>query len=305
MRVAVFGAGGVGAYFGGRLAQSGAEVHLIARGTHLDALRRGGLRVRSTKGDFDLHLPSTDEPSEIGPVDYVLFTVKSHGTSAAAAQICPLLHETTAVLSLQNGLGNEETIAAQVGVEHVMGGVTYLLSTIAEPGVVVHSAGPATVIFGELDGRKSERAQQLLAALLDAGVEVTLSDDVRSAIWDKFAFICALSGMTAAVRLPLGDIRSEPESWEMFRDILREAAAVASAEGIEFSKEALDRHEEMAQGLEAGTFSSLHYDMTHNKPMELEVLQGELLRRARAHGVPVPRTEAVYAILRPWAVRHE
>ncbi len=241
---------------------------------------------------------------EIGPVDYVLFTVKSHDTAAAAGRLGPLLGEATAVVSLQNRLGNEETIAAEIGAEHVMGGVAYLLSTIAEPGVVVHSAGPATVIFGELDGIRSERAQRLLQGFLAAGVEADLSVNVRSAIWDKFALICALSGMTAAVRLPIGDIRSEPESWEMFRDILREGATVASAEGVELSEEALDRAEALVQGVEAGTFSSLHYDMTHGKPMELEALQGELLRRARAHRVAVPRTEAVYAILRPWAARN-
>jgi 2-dehydropantoate 2-reductase len=304
MRVAVFGAGGIGAYFGGRLAQAGVEVELIARGAHLEALRSDGLRVQSTRGDFEIVLPATDDPADIGPVDFVLFTVKSQDTAAAAARLGPLLHPDTAVVSLQNGLGNVEAIAAEIGSGHTMGGAAYLLSTIAEPGLVVHSAGPATLIFGESDGRRSDRALRLLDALLAGGVEATLSDEIWRSVWDKFAFICALSGMTAAVRLPIGDIRSVPDSWQMLRGILREVAAVATAEGIDLSDDALDRHEALALGLEPGTFSSLHYDMTHGKPMELEALHGELLRRARNHGLAVPATQAIYAILRPWAVRN-
>jgi 2-dehydropantoate 2-reductase len=304
MRVAVFGAGGIGAYFGGRLALAGVDVQLIARGAHLEALRRDGLRVQSTKGDFAIVLPATDDPGDIGPVEFVLFTVKSQDTAAAAARLGPLLHPDTAVVSLQNGLGNVEAIASEIGSRHTMGGVAYLLSTIAEPGLVVHSAGPATLIVGELDGRRSDRAGRLLDALRAGGVEATLSDEIWRAVWDKFAFICALSGMTAAVRLPIGDIRSVPDSWRMFRDLLGEVAAVADAEGAGLSGDALDRHAAFAQRLEPGTFSSLHHDMTNGKPMELDALHGELLRRARKHGVAVPATEAIHAILRPWAVRN-
>jgi 2-dehydropantoate 2-reductase len=304
MRVAIFGAGGIGAYFGGRLALAGVDVQLIARGAHLEALRRNGLRVQSTKGDFELALPATEDPEEVGPVDFVLFTVKSQATVAAAARLGPLLHPDTAVLSLQNGLGNVEAIAAEIGSRNTMGGAAYLVSTIAEPGLVVHSGGPATLIFGELDGRRSDRTGRLLDALRAGGVEATLSDEIWRSLWDKFAFICALSGMTAAVRLPIGDIRSVPDSWQMFRDILHEVAAVATAEGVGLSDDAVDRHEALAQGLEPGTFSSLHYDLTHGKPMELEALHGELVRRALNHGVAVPATQAIYAILRPWAVRN-
>lgn len=304
MRVAVHGAGGIGAYFGGRLALAGEEVHLIARGAHLEALRRDGLRVVSTKGDFEIVLPATDNPGDVGPVDFVLFTVKSRDTADAAARLGPLLHPDTAVVTLQNGLGNVETIAAEIGSRHTMGGVAYLLSTIAEPGVVVHSAGPATLIFGEFDGRRSDRASRLLDALRAAGVDATLSDEIWRAVWDKFVFICALSGMTAAVRLPIGDIRSVPDSWQMFRAILREVSAVAAAEGVVLSDDAIDRHEVLAQGLEPGAFSSLHHDLINGKPMELEALHGELVRRAQRHGVAVPATEAVYAILRPWAVHN-
>lgn len=304
MKVAVFGAGGVGAYFGGRLALAGAEVWLIGRGAHLEALRGEGLEVRSTLGDFRVSLPATDQPDEIGPVDFVLFTVKSQDTAEASKQLHPLLDGSTAVLSLQNGLGNEETIAAEVGWDRVMGGVAYIFSVIVEPGLVEHTAGPARVVFGEFDGTASERTTRLHSAFVEAGVDAQLVSDVRLALWEKFAMIVAVSSMTAAVRLPLGDIRGVAESWDMFRRLLAEVAAVAAAEGTEIPLASLEGYERFARELEPGTLSSLHHDLTHGRPLEIEALQGELVRRAHRHRVPVPMTEAVYAILRPWAVRN-
>lgn len=306
MKVAVYGAGGVGGYFGGRLAQAGAEVHLVARGAHLEALRRSGLEVRSLFGDFRVEVPATDEPSEIGPCDYVLFCVKSYDTEEAAGRLDPLLHERTAVLSLQNGVGNEEILAERVGEERVMGGVVYLLSTIAEPGVIEHAGGPARVVFGELDGRSSERALRLLEAWERAeGVEPELSADVRGSLWEKLVFICAFSGVTAAARLPVGVLREVPESWELLTDLMDEVLAVAAAEGIALPRETRDRHLEFARCLEPDVGSSLLHDLTHGNRMELEALQGEVIRRAERHGVPVPATRAVYALLRPWALRAE
>src|SRR5215469_9929658 len=163
MRIAVYGAGGVGGYFGGRLAQAGAEVHFIARGAHLQALRENGLRVRSPKGDFQLHASATDDPADIGLCDFVLFCVKTFDTDAAAARLGPLVREGTAVVSLQNGVENEEKLARAVGEDHVMGGAAFIFAGIAAPGVIVHTGGPASLTFGELDGRASERAKRLLA----------------------------------------------------------------------------------------------------------------------------------------------
>ncbi len=304
MRIAVYGAGGVGGYFGGRLARAGEDVSFVARGRHLEALRSRGLRVKSTFGDFDVVAPVTDDPASIGPVDFVLFTVKSQDTPGAASRLGPLLGPETGVVSLQNGLGNEEAIGAVIGPDHVLGGVAYILSTIGEPGLIVHSGGPASVVFGELHHGQTDRARRLLAAFERAGVDATLSDDVQAVLWDKFALICALSGATAAIRLPIGEIRETPESWHLYETLLDEAAAVAASEGVELSEATLQRQKAFALGLEPGVYSSLHYDMTNGKPMELESLQGELLRRAAAAGVPVPVSMAVYAILRPWAERN-
>ena len=305
MKLAVYGTGGVGGYFGGRLALTGAEVHLIARGVHLEALRAQGLKVKSTKGDFQVDLSATDDPSEIGPCDYVLFTVKSFDTDAAAALLRPLIGEGTAIISFQNGVDNEEKIAGAVGDAHVMGGAAYIFSTIVEPGVIAHTGGPARFVFGEMDGAPSERAKRLLDLSQKADIDAVLSEAVVEVLWDKFAFICAQAGITAAVRLPIGVVRSVDESWTAFRNVVEEVRAVASAEGIDLPPDTADRHSRFAQGLEPTAYSSLYDDLTHGRRMELEALHGSVVKRARRHKIPVPVSEAIYAILRPWAVHNE
>lgn len=303
MKIAVFGTGGVGGYFGGRLAQAGANVHLIARGDHLSALREDGLTVNSVYGDFSLALPATDDPATIGRCDFVLFTVKSTDTEVAARDLQPLIGDETAVITLQNGVANEEILAETIGRDHVMGGVAYIFSTIAEPGVIEHTGGPTRFVYGELDGRRSDRAERLLAICRRNDIDAELSMDIQTVLWEKFMFICAHSGMTAATRLPLGPIRTTPDSWEMYADIMEEVAAVAAAEDVPFEADPVDEWLEMARNLEADMASSLHYDLTHEKPMELEALHGDVVRRAADHGIDVPKTEAIYAILKPWADR--
>jgi 2-dehydropantoate 2-reductase len=305
MKLAVYGTGGVGGYFGGRLALTGVDVHLIARGAHLESLRHHGLRVRSTKGDFELDLPVSDDPSDVGPCDFVFFTVKAFDTAAAAARLRPLIGERTAVVSFQNGVDNEQQIEDAVGRGHVMGGAAYIFSRIAQPGVIAHTGGPARIVFGEMDGSRSERAQQLLDACLGADINAELSDDIRRVLWDKFAFICAQAGMTAAVRLPIGEVRTVAESWDAFKRIVAEVCAVAAAEGVDLADDTVDRHARFAESLEPSGHSSLYDDLTGGRRMELEALHGSVVRRARDHDIPVPVSEAVYAILRPWAVRNE
>ena len=305
MKVAIFGTGGVGGYFGGRLALAGAEVHLIARGAHLEALTTSGLRVTSPKGDFQVDLPATDDPSQIGPCEYVLFSVKSFDTDDAAAQLRTLVGAETAILSFQNGVDNEEKIARLVGREHVMGGAAYIFSGIIEPGVVAHTGGPARIVFGEMDGSSSERAERFLGVCQKAGIDAELSVAIDRVLWDKFAFICAQAGLTAAVRLPIGDIRTVEESWSAFRRIVEEVCAVAAAEGIELPSDTVDRHASFAEQLEPNGFSSLYDDLSNGRRMELEALHGTVVRRANTHGISVPVSEMIYAILRPWAVRNE
>src|SRR5215469_1321521 len=299
MRIAVYGAGGIGGYFGGRLAQAGAEVHLIARGAHLRALREHGLRVRSVKGDFEVQASATDDPADIGSCDFVLFCVKSFDTDAAAARLGPLIGEGTAVVSLQNGVENEEKLARAVGGDHVMGGAAFIFAEIAEPGVIQHTGGPTSITFGELDGRTSQRAKRLLACCEQAGFGAELSASIMTVLWAKLAFICAQAGLTAAVRLPIGEIRAAAAAWAAFGRL------VAEADGHPVPQAAQERALALAQAVEPGSFSSLHDDLVAGRRMELEALHGFVVRRAAQHGLAVPTSEAVYAILQPWAIRNQ
>jgi 2-dehydropantoate 2-reductase len=305
MRIAVYGAGGVGGYFGGRLAQVGAEVHFIARGAHLQALREHGLRVRSVKGDFEVQAPATDDPADVGPCDFVLFCVKTFDTDAAAARLGPLVGESTAVVSLQNGVENEEKIARAVGEDHVMGGAAFIFAEIAEPGVILHTGGPASITFGELDGHTSQRAKRLFGCCEQAGFEAELSARIKTVLWAKLAFICAQAGMTAAVRLPIGEIRTVDAAWAAFSHLVAEVCAVAEADGHPVPLAAQERALALAQAIEPGSFSSLHDDLVAGRRMELEALHGFVVRRAAEHDLAVPTSEAIYAILQPWAIRNQ
>jgi 2-dehydropantoate 2-reductase len=305
MRIAVYGAGGVGGYFGGRLAQAGAEVHFIARGAHLQALRENGLRVRSVNGDFEVWAPATDDPADIGSCDFVLFCVKTFDTEAASARLAPLVGEGTAVVSLQNGIENEEKLARAVGEGHVMGGAAFIFAEIAAPGVIVHTGGPATITFGELDGRASQRAKRLVTYCERAGFGAEMSANIKTVLWAKLAFICAQAGMTAAVRLPIGEIRVAPAAWAAFSRLVAEVCAVAEADGHPVPHAAQDRALALAQAIEPVSFSSLHDDLVAGRRMELEALHGFVVRRAAQHGLAVPTSEAVYAVLQPWANRNQ
>jgi 2-dehydropantoate 2-reductase len=293
----------VGGYFGGRLAKNQeADVVFLARGRHLEALRTRGLQVRSLLGDFQIKVEVTDDTALVGPVDFVLVSVKTYDNEAAIASMNPLVGSDTAVVSLQNGIENEGLIADAIGAKHVLGGAAFIFSRITEPGVVAHTGGPARIIFGELDGRSSTRAERLLTLFEAAGVDTVLSDDIRSFVWDKFTFICALAGMTATSRLPIGDIRAVPETWDAFLTILDEVAEVAAAEGVVIEG-VRERHGAFAQGLEADSYSSLYDDMVNGRQMELEALHGALVRLADRHDIVVPVSRTIYAILKPWSLK--
>lgn len=304
MRIAVVGAGGLGGYFGARLAQAGEDVHFLARGAHLAAMRDGGLRIRSVIGDFALtraETNATDDPAGIGPSQAVLITVKSYDTESAAASLAPLLGPETAVISLQNGIDNEEKLARSIGWEHVVGGVAYIFAGIAEPGVVRHTGGPARILFGEMDGRRTPRLEAFLAACERAAIDAALIPDIRVALWSKYAFICAQAGLTAATRRPIGAVRETRPTWDLFREVLAEAASVARAEDVPLPEDIVDRQLAMAEDLDPTLYSSLYNDLIAGRRMELEALLGELVRRAERAAVPVPAVSALYAVLLPQA----
>ncbi len=304
MRIAVFGAGGVGGYLGARLADAGAEVHLVARGEHLEALRSDGLTLRSVLGDVHVSLPATDDPAEIGPVDAVLFCTKSTDTDAGAAALRPLLGDTTPVVSFQNGVGNEQRIADVVGREHAVGGVALIFSTIAEPGVVDHTGGPARFVFGELDGSRSDRLVTLASWFEQAGIDHELSGDIHVALWRKLTFICGQAGTTAAIGLPIGEILADDASRHLLERLFAETAAVARAHGVALPTDLVETNLAFAAGLDPAMRSSLYHDLSHGKPMELEALHGTVLRLGEDLDVDVPMTRAIHAVLSPWAARN-
>lgn len=231
MRVTVVGAGGVGGYFGGRLVQAGVDVTFVARGAHLAALNTDGLRVRSVRGDFMVPVRAAHDLGSSGTADYVVVAVKSFDTDRVASMLGPLVGDDTAVVSLQNGVDNEERLAAVLGDDRVVGGAAYIFATIAEPGMIDHTGGPASLVVGEWRGGTSRRDAALVEAFRAAEVTADESPDIRAVLWSKFAFICAQAGVTAAVRLPIGEIRSQPAGRELFRNLAAEVCAVAAAEG--------------------------------------------------------------------------
>ncbi len=299
MRVAVMGAGGLGGYFGGLLARAGHGVTFVARGAHLEAMRRqGGLTVRAAEEEWFAPGEAVAAPGG-DPADLVLFTVKSYDTEEAAARIGPVVGAQTAILSLQNGVDNEETLARTYGAGRVLGGVVYILAAIQAPGVVQQTAGPRTVVFGEWRGGMSARVRRLEGVLAEAGWRVTATDDVLREKWVKFAFICAQAGMTALTRLPIGEIRTCPPTWAMFRQIVEEVVAVGRARGVALGPEVVEAHLQLAQRLEPEATSSLYHDLTGGRRLELEALHGTVVRYGREAGVPTPACSAVYAGLLP------
>lgn len=300
MKILVMGAGGVGGYFGAKLARSGEAVTFVARGDHLKAIRASGLRVTSaTEGEIVVRCPATGDLIGVGPVNLVLFCVKSYDTETASRAIIPVLGKETAVLSLQNGIDNEERIESIVGPGRVLGGAAYVFATIEGPGVIAHSSG-GRIVFGEMDGKESDRARALLGTFEGAGITAVLSTDIRRTLWGKYMIITALGGMTALTRRPVGIIRSLPETRRMYRSLLEEVSALAKAAGVGLDPDAVERALRFLDKLPPGEFSSLHYDLTHGKRLELEALHGYAVRLGERLGVPTPALAAVYAALIPY-----
>ena len=304
MRVAVLGAGAVGAYYGARLADGGADVSLIARGPHLDALRANGLTIVEPERTRAYRLRATDAPEEIGPVDVVLFTVKSYDTTDAAGRLGPLIGDQTAVISLQNGIDNEDRIAAVIGEDHVVGGAAYILGAVREPGVV-DAAGPRSMVIGELSGPPSDRIRAIRDVGASGGLDVGLADDIRVALWEKYTLLVAFSAMTGTVRLPIGAIRDSPAARAMLRALMTEVWTVGRAAGVALADDLVDREMDRLLSQHDGATTSLYHDLVTGHRMELEALHGAAIRIGRERAVPTPNLDAAYAILQPWALRNE
>lgn len=301
MRIAVVGAGGVGAYFGGRLAQAGESVAFVARGNHLAAMRASGLRVDSVAGDFViLPVEATDDPAAIGPVDVVLVCVKAWQVAETARTLGPLLGPDTFVVPLENGVEAADQLAVVVGPERVLGGLCKIVSAIVAPGHVRHSGVPPRVEFGERDGRKSDRVEALRQAFERAqGVSVVVPDDVEAATWEKFLFIAPFSGVGAVTRQPAGPMRTTPETRELIERAMSEVAALARARGVNLPDEAVARNMEYVDRLPPESTASMQRDIMDGRPSELEQQNGAIARLGREAGVPVPVNAFLYACLLP------
>lgn len=304
MKIAVFGTGGVGGYFGGRLALVGEEVAFIARGEHLAALRAHGLRVDSPKGDFHLKkVMATDTPAEVGGVDAILLGVKAWQVAEAARAMQPMIGPETFVVPLQNGVDAPDQLAEVLGKEHVLGGLCHISSHIAAPGYIRHVGIEPDIAFGELDNRHSQRCEILKQAFEKAGVKVDIPADIHLAMWEKFLFIAAISGVGAVARAPAGVIRKVPETRALLEGAMKEIVAVAQASHIHLDETHISRTLAFIDSLPEGTQASMQRDILEGRPSELAWQNGAVVRRGRERGVPTPINAFIYAALLPQEMR--
>ncbi|MDH3508212.1 MAG: 2-dehydropantoate 2-reductase [Gammaproteobacteria bacterium] len=303
MRIAMMGSGGVGGYFGGRLAASGCDVTFIARGRHLEAIRERGLHIDSRDmGDATIHpAQATDDPVEIGEVDYVIIGVKLWDTAAAGEAILPMLGPETTVLSLQNGVDCDDVLAPIIGEQRLIGGVAFIASSVGAPGVIKHIGTMQRVVIGERSGGSSARVAALHAAMAGAGITAEISDDIERTIWEKFVFLIGLSATTTLMRTTLGPIREDPDRREILLEAMRETVAVGRAKGVDLPADYADNRLAFADGLPVDMTSSMHHDLENGNPLEVGWLSGAVARFGKAFGVPTPVNHTVYAALKTQA----
>lgn len=298
MRIAIIGAGGVGGYFGARLQQAGADVHFVARGAHLAAMRRDGLNIESPLGD--VHLPKvnvTETPADIGPADIVWLAVKLWDMDGAVKSMRPLIGPGTGIISFQNGVQKDDVLRAAFGDDAVMGGVAYIATNIDRPGVIKHTGTMQRLIFGEYDGRRSSRAETLLDFCVRGGINAELSDNVQKAIWEKFVFLVGLSGSTTTMRETIGPIRSNPQSRRFLSDLMRETVAVGRALGVALPADFADQRLAFVDSLPDAMTSSMHHDLKAGKRLEVSWLSGGVAQLGEKAGVATPMNRAVWDIL--------
>jgi 2-dehydropantoate 2-reductase len=301
MRIAVMAAGGVGGYFGAKLALAGHDVAFIARGRHLAAIRESGLVVQSGGGDVRLAKPvASDDPRSLGRFDIVLFAVKLWDTEIAAEAIKPLIVGGGAVIPFQNGVDAIERIGAIVGKAHVLGGVAYIAATIAEPGVIRHTGQMARLRFGPVLPEQQPAARDFHRACIGAGINAELVSDIHRAIWEKFVFLAAMSGVTSATRQPIGVIRSDADLRGCLEDAMREAWAVGRARGVALADDFIAQQMTFAQGLPAEMKSSMLNDLIAGNRLEAPWLSGAVARMAKPAGIAAPVNATLYAAVKPF-----
>jgi 2-dehydropantoate 2-reductase len=301
MRIAVMAAGAVGGYFGARLAAAGHDVAFIARGAHRDAMRRDGLKIESSLGDLHLKgLSVTDDPREVGPVDVVLFAVKLWDTETAGEQARPLLGPKTRLITLQNGVDSVERLVPLLGNEATVGGATYVVTTIARPGVIRHTGTIARIRCGRLDRRPDPGLAGYVEEMKTAKLDITFSDNMLLDLWKKFVLLSGTSGITASTRQPLGVIRDDEDMRALLYKLMHETMTVGRAAGVEFAPDFPAELDRAVAGFAPDMRASMANDLAAGNRLELDWLAGKVVALGLKYAVPTPAQEAVYAILKPY-----
>ena len=305
MRIAILGSGAVGGYYGAKLARAGHDVTFIARGAHLRAIRERGLEIRSPMlGDFTVRAKAEEDTAKVGTVDLVLVAVKAYDNATALKMLRPLLGQATTVLTLQNGVDSAGEVAAVTGQDLVLGGTTYIATALSEPGVIEQTGTHRRVVFGEVFGelpRMTDRVTAVQQAMLDADIQAEAVADGRVPIWEKFIFLASLAGFTGATRLPIGPVWADPFIREQFLNGCREIESLARAEGVPVAADRIDQIRTYVATIPGSMRSSLLIDLAQGKKIEVEALQGSVVRRAARAGVAVPIMGTLYAVLKPFA----
>jgi len=301
---AILGSGAVGGYYGAKLARAGHRVSFLARGAHLAAMRERGLQICSPLGDFTVSVEVTDDPSLVGPVDVVLFTVKTYDNDTALPMLAPLVDDRTVVLTLQNGVDSSKEVAGVVGEPHVLGGATYIATGLSAPGLIEQTGTHRKIVFGEVFGersRVSDRVATLGRLMEPADIEIETVVDARPRLWEKLIYLCPFAAFTGAARSPIGKLWSDSGTQVRFMAAVAEVEAVARAEGVDVSVTVAREIREYMDALPAATRSSMLIDLLQGKRIEVEALQGTIVRRGQALGVATPIVTALYEVLRPYA----
>jgi 2-dehydropantoate 2-reductase len=300
MKIAVMAAGAVGGYFGARMAAAGHDVFFIARGAHLDAIKKNGLKIESVHGDVHLAKPNvTDDPATVGPVDIVLFAVKLWDTEKAAELTRPLVGAATRVITLQNGIDSVERIAPILGPEQTIGGAAYIATTIAAPGVIKHTSSFAMMRFGRADKRADEKLQAFVEAGKAAKIDVAIPADITRELWQKFAFLTAMAGSTSSLRSSIGPIVADLELRGFFRKLLEEAFAIGKAKGVALDPAYIeDRMNFVQNKVEPGMKASMAHDLERGNRLELDWLNGKVRDLGHTLNIPTPANDTVYTVLK-------
>ena len=297
MRIAFMGSGGLGGYFGARPCKGGADVHFIARGKHLEAMRELGLRI---EGPEPLHIPhvnATDDPGQVGVVDFVMLCVKLWDTQSALEQIRPLIGAGTAIISFQNGVLKDQYVRAAYDASQIMGGVGYVATTIDRPGVIRQTGPMQRLLFGEFDGSASPRGKALRAACLAGGIKAELSDNIVREIWQKYVFLVGLSGTTTTMRKPIGPIRENLQTRAFLLEVMREVVIVGRAHGVDLAEDYAEVRLKLADDVAYDMTSSMHHDLERGNPLEVRWLAGGVVELGERKGVPTPLNRAIADIL--------